>query len=389
LAVIMSRGPLNGVRVVELGGIGPVPFAGMLLSDLGADVVRIDRTIAGPFGAWSEPRFDILARGRRSVAVDLKNKQGREVVLRIVERADALIEGFRPGVAERLQLGPTECLGCNERLVYGRMTGWGQEGPLASTAGHDIDYIALTGALHAIGSRGGGPAVPLNLIGDFGGGALYLALGVVSAVLHARVSGQGQVVDAAMVDGAGSLMAAIYGAHAIGFWRDERGSNLLDGAAPFYRVYETADRGYVAVGAIEPQFYAALVRGLGLDAASLPGQLDRDSWGEVADRFAKIFRGKTRDEWCEVFSGTDACVAPVLSLGEAPTHEHARARRAFVEIDGVPQPAPAPRFSATQCGPPSPPVRPGTHTRAVLMEVGYAAADVDAMLRAGVVAAAD
>ena len=385
----MAKGPLYGVKVVELGGIGPVPFAGMLLSDLGADVVRVDRTVAGPFGTWSEPRFDVLARGRRSVAVDLKTEGGREAVLRIVACADALIEGFRPGVAERLGLGPDDCLARNERLVYGRMTGWGQEGPLAATAGHDIDYIAITGALHAIGTAGGGPVTPLNLVGDFGGGALYLALGVVSGILHARASGRGQVVDAAMVDGAASLMAAIYGAHAIGFWRDERGANLLDGGAPFYRVYATADGRHVAVGAIEPQFYAALVRGLSLDEASLPGQLDRDCWGEVSERFAAIFRTRTRDEWCEVFAGTDACVAPVLSLAEAPNHAHARARRAFVEVDGVAQPAPAPRFSATECGRPAAPVRSGTHTRAVLAEVGYTAAEIDAMLQAGVIASAD
>jgi alpha-methylacyl-CoA racemase len=379
-------GPLTGVRIVELGGIGPVPFAGMLLSDLGADVLRVERTRADPMGTWGEPRYDVLARGRRSIAVDLKNPRGIEVVLRLAERSEALIEGFRPGVAERLGLGPDDCGARNGRLVYGRMTGWGQEGPLAQTAGHDIDYVALSGALHAIGEGGRAPAVPLNLIGDFGGGALYLALGVVSAILEARSSGKGQVVDAAMVDGAASLMAALYGAFSIGYWRDERGANLLDGGAPFYRVYETSDGRHVAVGAIEPEFYAHLLRGLGLADADLPGQHDRDSWPEMRRRFAEILRTKSRDEWCAVFDGSDACVAPVLSMAEAPVHPHTRARATFVEIDGVVQPAPAPRFSRTKSGKPRSAVRSGAHTREILVEAGYSDVEVSELLRAGAVA---
>jgi alpha-methylacyl-CoA racemase len=327
-----------------------------------------------------------LARGRRSIAVDLKHSRGPEVVLRLVERSDALIEGFRPGVAERLKLGPAECHARNSRLVYGRMTGWGQDGPLAQTAGHDLNYIALTGALHAIGPANAAPSVPLNLIGDFGGGAVYLALGVVSALLEARASGRGQIVDAAMVDGAVSLMAAILGAFSIGYWRDERGTNLLDGGAPFYGVYETSDARYVAVGAIEPTFYAHLLCGLGLSDADLPGQHDRESWPETRARFATIFRTKTREEWCAVFAGTDACVAPVLSLSEAPQHPHVRARGTFVDIEGVVQPAPTPRFSRSRSNRPSVAPNPGTHTYELLVEAGYLASDIAALLDAGAVA---
>jgi alpha-methylacyl-CoA racemase len=304
----------------------------------------------------------------------------------VVEKADALIEGFRPGVAERLGLGPVECQQRNPRLVYGRMTGWGQDGPLASTAGHDLDYIALTGALHAIGPAGGPPVVPLNLIGDFGGGALYLALGVLSALLEARTSGRGQTVDAAMVDGAASLMAALYGAFSIGYWRDERGGNLLDGGAPYYGVYETADRRHLAVGAIEPQFYAELVRGLGLSEADIPGQHDRDAWPQVRERFAAIFRTKTREEWCATFAGTDACVAPVLSLAEAPVHPHTRERATFVDIQGVVQPAPAPRFSRTKSATPAVAPRAGAHTHEILTDAGFSENEISSLLDAGAVA---
>jgi alpha-methylacyl-CoA racemase len=383
----LTGGPLKGVRVVELGGIGPVPFAGMLLADLGADVVRIERPGGSGLGAWSEARFDILARGRRSIAVDVKDPLGVEIALRLVERSDALIEGFRPGVAERLGLAPDECQRRNPRLVYGRMTGWGQQGPRSLTAGHDIDYIALTGALHAIGGAGGAPVVPLNLIGDFGGGALYLALGVVSAVLAARSSGRGQVVDAAMVDGAASLMSALYGAHAVGYWTDERGCNLLDGGAPFYAIYETLDRHHVAVGAIEPQFYAALLRGLGLAHGSVATQHDREAWPRTKETFAAIFRSKTREQWSEIFDGTDACVVPVLSMSEAPHDPHLAARRTFVEVSGVVQPAPAPRFSGNVGGLPTPPVAPGKHTREILDEIGYGAEQAAQLIRNGVVVA--
>jgi alpha-methylacyl-CoA racemase len=356
----------------------------MLLSDLGAETIRIERTSGSTFGAWSDPRFDVLGRGRRSVAVDIKHPAGREIILRLVERADALLEGFRPGVAERLGLGPDACWERNQRLVFGRMTGWGQDGPIAKTAGHDIDYIALTGALHAIGDEAQ-PAVPLNVVGDFGGGALYLALGVVSAVLESRTSGRGQVVDAAMVDGATSLMSAVYGAFAFGFWRDERAANLLDGGAPFYGVYKTADNRFIAVGAIEPAFYEQFISGLGLDVAAVPAQFDRDQWKTTRTRIADVIASRTRDEWCAVFAGTDACIAPVLSLDEAPSHPHLRARATFVDIGGVIQPSPAPRFSRTRNSVPTPASHPGAHTREVLRELGYSEPDVSSLIASGAV----
>ena len=379
-------GPLQGVRVVELGGIGPVPFASMLLADLGADVVRIERATPGVLGQWADPRYDVLARGRRSIALDLKSPEGVEVVLRLVEGADALIEGFRPGVAERLGIGPDDCAKRNQRLVYGRMTGWGQDGPLASAAGHDINYIALAGVLNAIGPADAAPTVPLNLVGDFGGGALYLALGVVSALLETVRSGEGQVVDAAMIDGAASLMSALYGALAIGFWRDQRGVNILDGGAHFYGVYETSDGLYLSVGAIEPQFYAELLRLLGLDPSELPGQYEREKWGSLRERLAAIFKTKTRERWCEMLEGTDACVAPVLSMGEAHAHPHIRARGTFVEVDGVRQPAPAPRFMRTPTAVRQAPREPGADTDAILTEAGYSEVEITDMRASGSVA---
>jgi alpha-methylacyl-CoA racemase len=358
-------GPLAGVRVVELAGIGPGPFCAMLLADLGAEVLRVDRPAAARPG-WPT----VLARGRRSVAVDLKHPDGAGVVLDLVASADALVEGFRPGVAERLGIGPDACLARNPRLVYGRVTGWGQEGPWRLAAGHDIDYVALAGALHPVGPAGGPPVPPLNLVGDFGGGGMLLALGVVAALLETGRSGTGQVVDAAMVDGAALLTTQFHELLAAGLWREERGANLLDGGAPFYGVYQTADGRHLAVGALEPQFYAELLRRLGLDAGDLPDQLDRDGWPLLRERLAALFRTRTREEWCELLAGTDACVAPVLGFGEAPAHPHNRARGTFVDVGGVVQPAPAPRFSRTPCDPPSPAARPGEHTDQALTDWG-------------------
>jgi alpha-methylacyl-CoA racemase len=327
----------------------------------------------------------VLARGRRSVAVDLKHPDGPGVVLDLAAAADALVEGFRPGVAERLGIGPDPCLARNPRLVYGRVTGWGQDGPWRLAAGHDIDYVALAGALHPIGQAGGPPVPPLNLVGDFGGGGMLLALGVVAALLEAARSGRGQVVDAAMVDGAALLTTQFHELLAAGLWREERGANLLDGGAPFYGVYETADGRHLAVGALEPQFWAELVERLGLDAADLPAQLDRDRWPELRQRLEALFRTRTRDEWCELLAGTDACVAPVLGLGEAPAHPHNRARGTFVDVGGVVQPAPAPRFSRTPTGPPRPPASPGEHTDQALADWGVAPDEVARLRAAGAI----
>ena len=372
---VMGSGPLSGVRIVEIAGLGPVPFAAMLLADLGADVIRVDRPDAdSPTGA------DLLTRGRRSAIVDLKQPGGAEVVLRLVEQADALIEGFRPGVAERLGIGPEACLERNPRLVYGRMTGWGQNGPLAARAGHDINYVALTGALHAIGPPER-PAIPLNLVGDFGGGALYLAVGVLAALLEARKSGQGQLVDAAIVDGTTHLTTLIVGLLASGGWRDTRSANLIDGGAPFYDVYETADGKYMSVGALEPQFYAELINKLGITNA--PDREDPKQWAGLRTQLAAAFATKTRAEWVEMFAGSDACVAPVLSLSEVADHPHISARSVLVEHHGVRQPAPAPRFSRTPGALSYPPARPGEHTREVLRDWGLT--DVGALLKSGAV----
>jgi alpha-methylacyl-CoA racemase len=373
-------GPLAGTRVVELAGIGPGPFAAMLLADLGAEVLRVDRP-ASSRPAWPT----VLARGRRSVVVDLKHPDGAGVVLDLVASAAALVEGFRPGVAERLGIGPDACLARNPRLVYGRVTGWGQEGPWRRAAGHDIDYVAVAGALHPIGQAGGPPVPPLNLVGDFGGGGMLLALGVVAALLEAGRSGRGQVVDAAMVDGAALLTTQFHELLAAGLWREERGANLLDGGAPFYGVYETADGRHLAVGALEPQFFAELLRRLGLDAGDLPDQLDRDGWPVLRERLAGLFRTRTRDQWCELLAGTDACVAPVLGLGEAPAHPHNRARGTFVEVGGVTQPAPAPRFSRTPPGPPSPPAATGAHTDQALADWGIDPGEVARLRAAGAI----
>nr|WP_210339874.1 CaiB/BaiF CoA-transferase family protein [Bosea sp. ASV33] len=377
---------MAGIRIVELGGIGPVPFCAMLLSDLGADIVRIDRPPGFDGGAPIEPKFNLLNRGRRSAGIDLKKPEAAAAILQLVARADAVLEGFRPGTAERLGLGPAECLAANPRVVYGRMTGWGQDGPRASEPGHDINYIALTGALHAIGRKDEAPAIPLNLIGDFGGGSLYLALGVVSAILESRRSGQGQVVDAAMVDGAASLMTLIYGLTAAGYWTDERGANRLDSGAPFYNVYETRDGKHIGIGANETRFYRNAVKLLCLDEAALPDQHDKSGWPVIRERFAAAFRTRTRDEWVALAEGKEVCIAPILSLAEAPEDPHLKARGTFVEIDGVVQPAPAPRFSRTAGAIQRPPANPGEHTDEVLADWGLSADTIDALRSAGVIA---
>jgi alpha-methylacyl-CoA racemase len=372
-------GPLAGIKIIEFAGIGPGPFCAMLLSDLGAEVVRIDRLeVAGRrSGAGG-----VLLRGRRSVAVDLKNPKGVEAVLRLIDRADALTEGFRPGVMERIGLGPDVCLKRNPRLVYGRMTGWGQDGPLALAAGHDINYISLTGALHSCARRGEKPVPPLNLVGDFGGGALYLAVGVLSALLEARTSGKGQVVDAAMVDGAAHLMTMFYEMRASGVWTDEPGTNLLDTGSHFYDAYETRDGKYISLGSIEPKFYAELLSLSGLDKEDLPAQNDRAQWPALKERVAALIRTKTREEWCRIMEGSDVCFAPVLSLAEAPAHPHNVRRNAFVEVEGVVQPAPAPRFSRTPGGVERPPAIPGEHSREVLRDWGFTSQEVDALANA-------
>jgi alpha-methylacyl-CoA racemase len=379
-------GPLTGLRVVELAGLGPAPHACMLLSELGADLVRVDRPGGG--GLLVPPEKDALNRSRPSVAVDLKSPEGREVVLRLLDGADVLVEGLRPGVLERLGLGPDEVLARNPRLVYARMTGWGQEGPLAQRAGHDINYLGLTGALHAIGTADK-PVAPLNLGADFGGGSLYLLVGILAALVERGTSGRGQVVDAAMVDGASSLVTMIYGLLGAGLWQDRRAANLLDGGAPFYDTYPCADGRHVAVGALEPQFYAAFVEGLGLTGALPGGQFDVAHWPEHRRIFAEAFATRSRDEWAAVFEGTDACVTPVLALSEAPAHPHLAARGTFVELDGVPQPGPAPRFSRTPGAVRGAGRRPGADTRDVLTAWGFSADEVGQLLASGAVAAAE
>jgi alpha-methylacyl-CoA racemase len=368
----VSGGPLAGVRVVELAGIGPCPFAAMVLADLGADVLRVERASSVGASPPAGPSWDLLNRGKRSLGVDLKHADGVELLLGLAGRADVLVEGFRPGVVERLGLGPEQCRARNPRLVYGRMTGWGQTGPRAERAGHDIDYIALAGALDPIGRAGERPLPPLNLVGDFGGGGMLLALGVVCALVEAARSGEGQVVDAAMVDGAALLTTFIWGLRGLGVWDGGRGTNLLDTGAPFYEVYETSDGGHVAVGAIEPEFYAQLLKVMDLDPATLPAQMDRGSWAATKERFAEVFRTKTRDEWVAIADGTDACLAPVLAMGDAPLDPHVAARATFVEVAGVVQPAPAPRFSRTSCEVPSAPVWPGQGGDAALADWGVA-----------------
>lgn len=379
-------GPLQGIRILEVAGIGPGPFAAMMLADMGAEVVRIDRAQAVSGGDPANPPVDVLNRGRRSIGVDLKNPDGVETVLRLVQGADGLIEGFRPGVTDRLGIGPDACMAVNPKLVYGRMTGWGQSGPYAQAAGHDINYIALAGALDPIGRAGQPPTPPLNLVGDFGGGGMLLAFGMACALVEAERSGQGQVVDAAMVDGAAVLMSMFYGFRAMGMWNPERGTNLLDTGAHFYDVYECSDGKYVSVGSIEPQFYAELLRlsGLGEDG-ELPHQHDRAQWPALKERLAAIFRSKTRDEWCEVMEHTDVCFAPVLSLDEAHQHPHNVDRETFTERHGVLQPSPAPRFSRTPPELARPPAHAGQHTDEILRDWGFDDSDVVKLREAGAV----
>lgn len=375
----MLNGPLRGVRVVELGSIGPGPFACMLLADLGADVLRLER---GKWDADTTPTNDLLKRSRPSVAVDFKNSAGRELILELCERADVLVEGFRPGVTERLGLGPDDVWARNERLVYGRMTGYGQTGPLSARAGHDINYISISGALWSIGHSGEKPVPPLNLVGDFGGGSLFLTLGILSALLWARATGQGQVVDASMVDGSASMMTLFHGFLNEGIWREERGMNLLDSGAPFYDVYETSDGRYMAVGALEEQFYEELIRGLGMKQTELPPQMDRATWPMMKALFAEAFASKSRDDWTEIFEGRDACVTPVLSPREASQHPYNTGRDVFTS-EGAIQPQPAPRFSLTPGGIASPPGRAGSGTREGLKRWGVSDAEFEEMREAG------
>jgi len=377
-------GPLSGFKIIEMAGIGPGPSCGMMLSDLGAEILRIDR--ADKVRPDAAPNKELLARGRKSIGVNLKTPEGVELVLRLLESADGLIEGYRPGVMERLGLGPDVCLTRNPGLVYGRMTGWGQDGPMAQAAGHDINYIALAGALEPIGRRGEAPVPPLNLVGDFGGGGMLLAYGMVCGMLETSRSGHGQVVDAAMVDGAASLMSIINGMRQIGFWQEERGTNLLDTGAFYYDVYECKDGKYISIGALEPQFYAIMLDKLGLTADDFPHQHDRAQWPAAKEKIAGIWKTRTRAEWCEIFEGSDACFAPVLSMSEAPEHPHLQARKTFVERDGLVQAAPSPRFSRTPGEIQGPPVNPGEHTQEALQTWGLSDEEIQSLRGAQAIA---
>jgi len=370
-------GPLQGFKVVEIAGIGPGQFCGMLLADMGAKLIRIERKADVDIGIGIPARFNLMNRSRPAIGVDLKSQSGVDLVLKLCEDADALFEGFRPGVMERLGLGPDDCMARNKKLVYGRMTGWGQSGPLADAVGHDGNYASLAGVIGAIGEKGGAPSIPLNLTADFGGGGAYLAMGLLAALLETGRSGTGQVVNAAMVDGAASLMTMFYGLHAGGFWQDLRGSNFLDGAAPFYRAYCTSDEQYVIVCAIERRFFKALIELLGIDDIELDEQHDKSKWPQQIERFEKIFAGKSRDEWCDLLEGTDGCFAPVLTLTEAPNHVHNKARSTFVDIDGVMQPAPAPRFSRTASEISQAPTGVRSDIRTVLIDWGLSESDID------------
>ena len=375
-------GPLNGVKIIEVGGIGPGPFCGMMLSDMGAEIVRVERK--GGL-VLSDPKYDLLTRNRKSISINLRTPEGVQTLLRMLEQVDALQEGFRPGVMEKLGIGPDVCLKRNPRLVYGRMTGWGQEGPLARAAGHDINYIALSGALHTIGRKGQKPVPPLNLVGDFGGGGMLLAFGMVCALYEARNSGQGQVVDAAMTDGSAALMAMIYGLKAAGLWTDKPGTNLLDTGAHFYDTYETADNKFIAIGAIEPQFYELLLKLAEIDDPDFQNQLDFAQWPQLKEKLSLVFKTKTREAWCEIMEGSDVCFAPVLSMSEAPEHPHNKQRKTFVENDGVLQPAPAPRFSRTDPVIKRPPPIPGQDTENVLEDFGFTTQEIESLKASGTI----
>ena len=381
-------GPLAGVRVVEMVGLGPCPFAAMMLADMGAEVIRIDRKTApgadNPYPMLGT-KFDVMARGRRSLALDLKQPAAKEVVLQLLDQADVVLEGFRPGVMERLGFGPEICLERNPKLVYGRVTGWGQHGPLAQSAGHDLNYIALTGMLHAMGRADTPPAPPLNLVGDFGGGGMMMAFGVVCAVLEARGSGKGQVVDAAMTDGAALLGAMMYGLRAFGSWNDGREANLLDGGAPFYDTYACADGKFVSIGSIEPQFYALLLKLTGATDPAFDAQMDHHQWPQVKQRFTDLFKTRSRDEWCALMEGTDVCFAPVLDMAEAPRHPHNKARGTFIDVDGVTQPAPAPRFSRSVAQVAGAASRPGADSAAILADWGWSGEAIAALRDANVI----
>ena len=379
-------GPLKDFKIIEIAGIGPGPYCGMLLADMGAQVLRIDRLTDAGLGIPVPAKYKLMNRSRPTIAVDLKTSDGVELVLSLCDKADALFEGFRPGVMERLGLGPIECMDRNKRLVYGRMTGWGQDGPLSSSVGHDGNYSALTGVLSAIGEKGGRPVIPLNLVADFGGGGLFLAMGMLAAMLEAGKSGEGQVVDAAMVDGAASLMTMFYGLRAAGMWNDERGTNVLDGGAPFYRTYATKDKKNIVVCAIEKKFFSALLDGLAIDDIDPDDQFDQTKWPQQAARFEAVFATRTRAEWGDLLEGSDACIAPVLSMSEAPEHPHHRARHTFQEIDGTMQPGPAPRFSRTRSEITCPPGAPGAANSDALTEWGVSAGDIERFQESGALA---
>jgi alpha-methylacyl-CoA racemase len=383
---VECKGPLTGFKIVEVAGIGPGQLTGMLLADMGAQIIRVDRLAVGDLGISMPAELNTMNRSRPLIAVDLKRPEGVELVLKLCAGADAIYEGYRPGVMERLGLGPDTCLARNERLVYGRMTGWGQTGPLANSVGHDTNYIALAGALHVIGEADGKPPLPINLVGDFGGGALYLAMGMLAAMLESSRSGKGQVVDAAMVDGAASMLTMLYGLMASGLWRDERGVNLLDGGAPYAQTYWTQDDKFVAVCAIENRFYRDLLSALGLADVDPKAQHDASQWPTLKDRFQAVFRTKTRDEWCEVFADKDGCFAPVLSLNEAPRHPHNLARGTFVDVAGIAQPGPAPRFSRTPSQVQCPPSEAGGDNNQTLLDWGLTEADVATLCSTGVLA---
>jgi alpha-methylacyl-CoA racemase len=382
-------GPLKGYTIIEIAGLGPGPFAAMSLADMGANVIRVERPKGGLFAAQQDARLDLLNRNKRCIGLDLKTAEGVATALALIEQADALLEGNRPGVMERLGLGPDVCLQRNPKLIYGRMTGWGQDGPLAGEVGHDLNYVALGGALHAMGRAGEKPAIPLNLVGDFGGGGLMLAYGIVCALLEASNSGKGQVVDTAMIDGVATLMTSTFAAHQVGFWSDQRGTNVLDSGSHFYEVYETADGKYITIAAVEPQFYAALLNTLGDAAAGMENQWDMENWPQLKSLLEKVFKRKTRDEWDAFFAGADICYAPVLSMEEVRHHPHHQARGTFLDDGEVWQPAPAPRFSRTPGEVNRAPAEIGTHSREILAEFGFGEAQIEALLACEAVKQAD